>query len=309
MNLKKLEAFLLVTELGSLSRAAKVAGTTQSFISRQITQLEAEWGDKLFERNGRGVVLSSFGQRLHPEIKLLLEQVSRVEGAVRDNAGVPAGDVRVGIVPSMARRLSPLLFADVQDRAPAVRLHIVEAFTGSLEEQLTAGQLDLAVMNRYNGMSRHGEDILGYVDTMLIGKPGSPCLADEQVRFRDLDNLPLVLPPVPNGLRTFLDQQAKQQGIRINVKVEVNTLPAMTNIAASGDAFSFLPLLAVNEETAMGRLAVSQIIDPDIRRTISLGLTKHHPLSKAARLVASRARELATSLLSAQQNYRRVDIL
>lgn len=301
-NLKKLEAFILVADLGSLSRAAKAADTTQSFISRQITQLEAEWGDKLFDRTGRGVVLTNFGQRLHPEIRQLLEQVRQLETAVKDNAGVPSGEVRVGLVPSMSRRLLPTLFADIQARAPGVRLQIVEDFTGALEEQLMAGQLDLAVMNRYSCSTRHGEDVLGYVDTMLIGKPGAAGVPGESIRFRDLDNLPLVLPPVPNGLRTLLDQQARLQGIRLNVTLEVNTLSAITSIAANGNAFSFLPLLAVEQEVAMGRLSALQIIDPDMRRTISLGLTRHHPLSKAARLVASRTRELTTGLLAQQQD-------
>jgi DNA-binding transcriptional LysR family regulator len=301
-NLKKLEAFILVVDLGSLSRAAKAADTTQSFISRQIAQLEAEWGDKLFERTGRGVVLTNFGQRLHPEITQLLAQVRQLETAVKDNAGVPFGDVRVGIVPSMSRRLLPKLFADIQARAPGVRLQIVEDFTGALEEQLMAGQLDLAVMNRYSCSSRHGEDVLGYVDTLLIGKPGAAGVAGESIRFRDLDNLPLVLPPVPNGLRTLLDQQARLQGIRLNITLEVNTLSAITNIAANGNAFSFLPLLAVEQEVAMGRLSALQITDPDMRRTISLGLTRQHPLSKAARLVASRTRELTSALLAQQQD-------
>jgi LysR family nitrogen assimilation transcriptional regulator len=297
-SFRKLEAFLLVAELGSLSRAAKAVDTTQSFISRQIAQLETEWGDKLFDRNGRGMVLTSFGQRIHPEVRQLLAQLRHLDTAVKDSAGVPVGDVRVGIVPSMSRRLLPRLFADLQERAPAVRLHIVEGFTGNLEEQLLAGQLDMAVMNRYNCPGRPGEDVLGYVDTLLIGKPGAAGVNGEDIRFRDLDNLPLVLPPVPDGLRNLLEQQARLQGIRLNIRLEVNTLSAMTSIAAHGKAFSFLPLLAVDEEVAMGRLAALPISDPGMRRTISLGLTRHHPLSKAARLVASRTRALTIHMLA-----------
>ena len=74
MNLKQLETLALVAELGSLSRAARTLGVAQSLVSRGIGQLEAEWGDRLFERTGRGVVLSEFGRRVMPQVELLLAQ-------------------------------------------------------------------------------------------------------------------------------------------------------------------------------------------------------------------------------------------
>ena len=301
INFKKLETFLLVSDLGSLSRAAKFMGATQSFISRQIGQLEDEWGDKLFERTGRGMALSSFGQRLKPEVSLLFEQMRRMDAAVRDNAGILTGDVRIGIIPSMAHRLFPLLFADIQKRAPAVRLHLVEAFTGTLDEQLTAGSLDLAIMNRFDESLRSEEDVLGSLDTLLVGKAGHPLVQRKVVRFNELADVPLVLAPAPNGLRTFLERHSGMLGIRLNIKAEVNTLSAMLNIVGNGDAFTLLGMLAVDELVHAGCLQTSQIVSPAMTRTVSLGLTRHHPLSRPARVVAKRTRELASRLLASQQ--------
>ena len=298
VRIKTLEAFLLVADLGSLSRAAKVQGTTQSFVSRQIAQLEGEWGDKLFDRTGRGMALSGFGERLAPEVRRLLAQMRQLDAAVRDNAGLLTGDVRVGVVPSMAQRLFPALFADLQKRAPAVRLHLVEAFTGTLDQALAAGHLDLAVMNRFDDASRAEEDVIGSLDTLLVGKAGHPLVRRDAVRFNDLDGVPLVLAPVPNGLRTYLDRHARALGIRLNVRAEVNTLSAMLNIVGNGDAFTILGMLAVDAQVSEGRLRTSQILNPAMTRTVSLAMTRQHPLSKAARVVAARTRELATRLLT-----------
>ena len=299
MNFKRLEAFLLVAELGSLSRSAKVMGTTQSFVSRQIAQLEEEWGDKLFDRTGRGMTLSNFGERLRPEVSQLFEQLRQLDAAVRDNAGALSGIVRIGVIPSMARRLMPMLFTDLQQRAPAVQLHLVEEFTGVLDELLTAGRLDIAIMNRFDEMPRADEHLLGSLDTLLVGRAGHPLLRHASIRFRDLDRIPLILAPMPNGLRSHLDRHARMMGIELNIRTEVNSLAAMVNIVSNGDAFTILGELAVDNELSAGRLATSQIYDPAMTRRVSLALTRHHPLSRPARMVATRVRELATGLLSA----------
>lgn len=295
-SLKNLELVLLVAEHGSVTRAAQLLDTTQSFVSKQIVRLEEDWGDRLFERTGRGMRLTSFGQTILPQVKMLIAQAQQLDNSITDNAGIPAGNVRVGVVPSMSRQLLPRLVADIQERAPAVRLMVLESFTGVLEEKLITGELDVAVMNRYQAKRDH-EDTLGYVDTMLIGKPGSPVLAEADVDYERIHRLPLVVPPLPDGMRAFLNREANARQIQINIRLEVNTISALTRIAASGQAFTFLPLLAVSDEVRSGKLAASRIVNPVMVRTISLGLNQHQPLSRAARLVAHRVRKLMSELL------------
>lgn len=292
MNLKQLETVAVVAKLGSLSRAARAMGTAQSLVSRAIAQIEAEWGDRLFERTGRGVVLSEFGKRVFPEIELLLAQSARLHDEVRNAAGVPAGLVRIGVLPSMTRRLVPALFANLRDTAPGVRLRISEGFSGQLDEQLDSGHLDLAVINRYGPSPRQNEDVLATVPNYLVGAPGHARVADATVDFRHLHGLPLVLPPAPNGLRLVLDQHARQQGIALDVALEVESLNAMKEVALAGHALTILPQFAVDDEVGAGRLAAAEIVNPQLPRSISLGLTQHHPLSRAARLVLSRLHAL-----------------
>lgn len=298
MNLKQLSTVVLVAELGSLSRAATATDTAQSLVSRQIALLEQEWGDRLFERTQRGAVLSSFGRRVLPEIRLALEQMSRLEGAVKDAAGVLSGTVHVGVVPSMVRQLLPALFADLRTIAPAIKLRVMEGFSGDLDDQLGSGHLDVMLVNRYGSSASRGEDLLGVVDTWLIGKPGSAVLAEQTVGFRQLEGLPLVLPAMPNGLRSTLDHLASRHRVRLEVVMEVDTSPAMMAVASSGQAFTLLPLMAVVKEVAHGDLAASRIVRPSLKRTIALSLTKQRPVSKAARLVATRIRHLAMPMLA-----------
>lgn len=297
MDLRKLELFALVAELGSLSKAAKAAGMAQSLASRNIAQLEQEWGDRLFQRTGRGVVLSDFGRRVQPEVRLLLDQAGRLRSAVKEAAGVPTGTVHVGILPSMSHTLVARLFEDMQKTAPAVRLHFIEGFSGYLDEQLLSGRLDLAVINRYGASPDRGEDVLGHVETYLVGSGAGSFSGEKTIEFKQLAHLPLVLPGAPNGLRSILDQYSRQHGISLNVALEVDTLATMKDVALSGAAYTILPLLAVSQEVAEGRLTASRIVSPGIRRTIALSITRQRPLSRAARITVARVRKLATALV------------
>lgn len=297
MKLQQLVTFTLVADLGSLTRAATAIGTVPSLVSRQIAQLEATWGDRLFERTGRGMSLSEFGQRMLPEAKLALEQLERLDDVAKEAAGALTGTVHIGVLPSMSRQLLPLLIADVRATAPAVRLHVTEGFSGHLDEQLASGRLDMMVVNRYGSSGLGGEEVLGTVDTCLVGRPGEQLLSDTIVAFRDLAGRPLVLPSRPNGLRLALDQLSRKHRVQLDIVMEVDTGAAMKDVALSGQALTLLPRLAVKEELVAGALRASKVVRPGIPRTIALSLATHRPMSKAARFVATRLRQLAAQVL------------
>ncbi|MBT9466360.1 LysR substrate-binding domain-containing protein [Hydrogenophaga sp.] len=298
MNFKQLSTFLLVADMQSLSRAAITSDTAQSLISRQIALLETEWGRRLFDRTGRGMALTDFGRRMYPEVRRLLDQVRQLDAAASEAAGVLTGTVHVGVLPSLSRQLLPMLLADVREKAPALRLHVTEGFSGSLDEQLASGRLDMIVVNRYGTSALRGEDVLGKVETFLIGKAGRKELSAKTFPFRALTGIPLVLPAVPNGLRTTLDVLSRRHDVKLDIVMEVDTATAMKDVAASGHAFTLLPITAVAQEVKAGVLDACCVKSPSIRRTIALSLTRQRPLSEGARLVASRVRLLALGLLS-----------
>lgn len=297
MKLQELITFTLVADLGSLTRAATATGTVPSLVSRQIARLESAWGDRLFERTGRGMSLSEFGRRMLPEAKLALEQLDRLDDVAREAAGALTGTVHIGVLPSMSRQLLPLLIAEVRAAAPAVRLRVTEGFSGHLDEQLALGRLDMMVVNRYGASGLGGEEVLGTVDTCLVGRPDEPILSANTVAFRELAGRSLVLPSRPNGLRLALDQLARKQGIHLDVVMEVDTGNAMKDVALSGEALTLLPRLAVKEEVVAGVLRAVKVVRPGISRTIALSLATHRPMSKAARFVVGRLRQLVSQVL------------
>jgi DNA-binding transcriptional LysR family regulator len=296
MNIKQLEMLVQVSRHGSFSRAAKSLGYAQSLISRSISLLETDWGDRLFERTGRGVHLTEFGRHMLPHAEALLTQNARLIEEVRGRHGVISGNVRFGILPSLTAKIIPRLFDEVSASAPGIKLQVVESLNGTLDNQLTAGLLDMAIVNRHAPCAK--EDLLGKLRTYLVGRPRHPLFEKPKVEFKRLENVPLVLPVRPSALRNVLDQHARRKQVNLNIVLEVESHSAMIEVATTGKAMTILPHCGIEQEVSGGRLHAAEIVDPVLPRSISLAVTQEHPLSRAARLVHSITKELAPRLLN-----------
>ena len=122
MNLKQLEYFVHVAELGSFSKAAVVLDIAQPALSRQVRSLETELRQQLFLRNGRGVALTDAGKRLFDHSVAVLQLMAHARedlGASRDE---PVGRVTIGLPPSIGRQLTLPLIDRFKKQLPAARL-------------------------------------------------------------------------------------------------------------------------------------------------------------------------------------------
>ena len=99
MDYASWKLFIDAAELGSLSKVAAAYGTSQPHISRRIGDLEHECGGRLFQRTGRGVVLTELGQRIAPQVRAWLASTEQLANDVRTSAGTPIGKVRIGSLP------------------------------------------------------------------------------------------------------------------------------------------------------------------------------------------------------------------
>ena len=123
--------------------------------------------------------------------------------------------MRLGVVPVAVRPLTGPLHDRVSRQLPRVRLQLIEGFSAPLEEQVRAGQIDLAVINRLGQVRRRGEQRLCTLDTHVLGPPGA-FGADETLTFRQLADHPLVLAARPAGSAqrwiSSLERQASRCG-------------------------------------------------------------------------------------------------
>ena len=146
MDLDHLRLFLHVVDAGSVSAAARVAHLSQPAVSRNLNLLQEAVGADLFERQGRGLVLTPAGRALVPKARALLDQVQAAVQTARRAAERGYADLRMGAVDSVASYLVPRLIEPIKARFPELQWKLRTGRSAALPELVEAGGLDLAVV-------------------------------------------------------------------------------------------------------------------------------------------------------------------
>jgi len=292
MNYPGWKLFIDAIELGSLSKVALAYGTSQPHVSRQISELERECGGRLFQRTGRGVLLTDLGQRVAPKVRAWLASTDQLANDIQTTAGKPLGRVRLGILPSAAHPLVSTLCRHMQERFPLVQLSVREGQGAQLETWLEDGSLDLALLFRHSDTPRNGDVYLVETSTYLVSAAGDALTAKPTIPFAKLDNLPLVQFCRPNSWRDRLDELARQRGVNLLVALEADSLSLQTHMAAAGRVYALLGQYAVSAASKALGIRSSRVIEPAIRRHIALAMSPHGELTLAARTVMKVTQEI-----------------
>jgi LysR family hydrogen peroxide-inducible transcriptional activator len=146
LNLRDLQYLVAVAEHRHFGRAAEACFVSQPTLSTQIKKLEAELGVPLLERNPRNVLLTAAGERVVERARLLLGQADDIVAIARQAQDPEAGELRLGLFPTLAPYLLPHVVPELHRRFPRLELLLVEEKTEEVLRQLRAGRLDAGVL-------------------------------------------------------------------------------------------------------------------------------------------------------------------
>lgn len=142
MELSDLRIFKAVAEQGGITRAAQALHRVQSNVTTRVKQLEQRLGTRLFNRQGRRLVLSSEGRLLLEYAERLLELSSEAQAALKGHA--PQGVLKVGALESTAATRLPAVLARYHREYPAVRVELVTATSAALIDRVLRQDLEAA---------------------------------------------------------------------------------------------------------------------------------------------------------------------
>lgn len=246
MDLKQLEYFVHVAELGSFTRASTFLRVAQPALSRQIRALEVELRQTLFERNGRGVTLTEPGKRLLAHGRGILQQVERARQDMEDERGAISGHLAVGMPPSVSRALTAPLVAAFRARFPKATLTVVEGLSTYMLEWLQIGRIDCAVV--YNVTPSPTIDLLPVLDEVLYlvsaRQPGEP-LIGPPLPLAELGGRELVMPSRPHSIRMLLEGALVAEGRKPRVGIEIESVAAILDLVQTQGLHGVLTLNGV----------------------------------------------------------------
>jgi LysR family nitrogen assimilation transcriptional regulator len=269
MDLKQMQYFLCLAQEGSVTRAARQLNLVQPALSMQIAKLEKSLGKQLFYRAPRGMSLTSAGQALAERIAPIMTAIDGIRDEIAQIDGKVSGRVSIGMITSVAQSTLPVSSASIAARYPEIRLLVCEGYSDTMLEWVTAGQLDIAIINapvrRVTPTSRHILD-----EEMLLAHGATNRLALPKVAsFDRLENLDLVIPSRRHGLRRILDDAATKAGFNLKPRLEIDTLSAICEVVATTDLVTVLPGIVLHSTLAGGRIKARRLRDPSIVRSVA----------------------------------------
>jgi DNA-binding transcriptional LysR family regulator len=258
--------------------------------------LEEELGVTLFTRGSRGMQLTEAGALLRSRIAGPLRQIGHAIYEVRSLPSETGGNVVFGMPPTMIHLLAGPLSLRVAQDAPNISLRIVDGYSGHLLEWIKRGELDSAILY---GPTPAGLNATKLVEDelVLVGPPDSDLAPGKAVKFKSLEQLPLVLSSPTHGLRTAIEAAAAKARIKLNVQHQADSFQLMKELVSSGLGYTLLPYFSVSDEVARGRLTCAPVTDPPATRQLFLGMQSGAPAPRAVLQVEEFVRQEVASLI------------
>jgi LysR family nitrogen assimilation transcriptional regulator len=269
MDLKQMQYFLCLAQEGSVTRAARQLNIVQPALSMQIAKLEKSLGRQLFDRASRGMWLTPAGEALAQRIAPIMTDIDRVRDEMAQFDGKVSGRVSIGMITSAAQSTLPASSAMIAARYPEIHLLVCEGYSETMLEWVTAGQLDIAIVNTPTLRPLATARPILDEEMLLAHGAGSRLKLPKVVAFDRLEGLDLVIPSRRHGLRRILDDAAAEAGFSLKPRLEIDTLSAICEVVATTDLLTVLPGIVLQSTLSAGRIRARRLRNPSIVRSVA----------------------------------------
>jgi LysR family hydrogen peroxide-inducible transcriptional activator len=279
ITLRQLRYLTSLARHRHFGRAAEDCAVTQPALSMQIRELEREIGAELIERRPGDIALTETGVEV-------AERADRILTATRDlvdfarHRDVLSGQLRLGIIPTLAPYILPRVLPRLQTAYPQLRLEVRETQTKSLLEELTRGALD-AVMLALPAEGADVETLPLFTDAFLLAVPANDTsMPRTRVDIDDVDQRRLILLEEGHCLR---DQALAFCGTPRRdppASLGATSLATVIQMVANGYGVTLMPQVAIDAEAHDDRVRLLRFRDPEPGRNVGLAWRRTSPRRK-----------------------------
>ncbi len=252
----QLRAFAAVAHERHFGAAADNLSVTQPAVSAAIASLETSLGAKLFERTGKGVILTALGEQLLPLAHHALSALSDLVADAERSGKAHHGPLRLGVIPTVAPYLLPTILEAFATDFPALVPEVTEAMTRTLLAALESGSLDLVVMALPSGRADLVELPVYWEEFVLLVRDEHSLAGALGLPTTTLQGLDVLLLEEGHCMRDQTIDVCRQAGAAVGQAVKMASLTTLSQLVAAGLGVTLLPASAVPVEVR-GRLATA----------------------------------------------------
>lgn len=298
MTLTQLEYAVAVDRYRHFGQAAAACFVTQPTLSMQLHKLEEELGIRIFDRSKQPVVTTAPGADVIAYAKKIIEERDNLYDFLQLRKGVLAGELRVGIIPTLAPYLLPLFISSFTQKYPQVKLVINEMTTDSIINRLRDGRIDTGILVTPLNEAGIREDVLFYEEMMAYISPKNTAFKKTYVLPQDIDPNKLWLLEEGHCFRTQianLCQLRKASAEGSHFEYEAGSLETLKRLVEMNDGITILPELATLELSARQKKLIRNFRKPVPLREVSLVI--HRDFLKK-RMIEALKKEITDALPS-----------
>ena len=275
-----LESFRVAGRLQHVTRAAEQLGTSQPALSRGLARLQSDLGVPLFQRLGRSLRLTRYGELFLARVERALGEIEDGRRELLDLTEPERGTVSLGFLRTLGAKYIPQVVRRFNVAHPHVRFSFVQNNSASIEEQLERGDLDLIFVAVPPG--KGGLDWVRVYDQefVLIVPPSHRLARRRQVRLREVAGDPFVTFKEGHAIRRMTDDLCAAAGFTPSISFEGDDSSSLPGFVAAGFGVAIVP----PDSGRSAEVVSLRITEPAARRAIGIAWMKGRYLPAGARL-------------------------
>lgn len=298
MNLQQLEYIVAIDRTGSFSAAADICHITQATLSTMVKRLEEELGLVLFDRKSSPVLTTEEGRMVVELARKAILQVTEIKELPQKMKGKVEGVLRMGVIPTIANSVLPLIMKSMMEQYPALRLEIKEITTQTILKQLRSGQIDVGLLSTPLGDADDFDETILYYEALFVY--GTP--VNKKKKFllpKELVSEKIWLLEEGHCLRDQFVNLCSLNKKRMSdqLKFESSSFDTLLNMADQFGGLTVVPELYVKSMPAEKRKKIYQFVSPYPVREVSLIVHRPHVKSKLVNVLGEEIKKAVLPVL------------
>ncbi len=277
MTLTQLEYIIALDTYRHFVLASEKCFVTQPTLSMQIQKLEEELDVKIFDRTKQPVIPTEIGASIIAQARIILREASIIRQIIAEQKNNMTGEIRIGIIPTLAPYLLPQLFKNIREKYPQINLIIKETITEEIVQELKNNRLDCGIVVTPLKDNSIKEDILFYEELFVYVSKKNILHDKKYVLPSEIDPNQLWLLEEGHCFRSqILNLCELRKYSNINFKYETGSIETLKRMVDKSDGITILPELAVMEFNQAQLKHVKRLKDPSPAREVSVVTHRDH---------------------------------
>ncbi|MDO4739303.1 MAG: LysR family transcriptional regulator [Eubacteriales bacterium] len=264
MEIRNLTTFVRVAELRSFSRAAKQLGYSQSAVSMQISQLEAELDAMLFDRIGKTIALTPQGGKFYEYAQNILRMADDAKNLLRDSSAI-TGQLRIAMAESLSMSLFPRVLCKFCTKYPDVQLTVQSGTAQDMFKALTQNDVDL--FYHLDNQIYRSDLVIPLTrpePVIFVASKEHPLAGKKRIPIRECLRYRFILTEKGMSYRMHLDNQLAQMNLGVEPFLEIGNTDVIVNLLTSNMGVSFLPQFVVQDKLESGELVRLDVLNVQV---------------------------------------------